>query len=102
MQIHKAFPPAYLRASDIEGKTINVNIERCEMEQINGKNKPVLYLRNREIGMVLNRTNTNTIAEAYGGETENWRGHPLEIYTVQVNYQGRMVPGLRVRIPEPV
>ena len=93
MQIHKAFPPAYLRASDIEGKTINVNIERCEMEQIN---------RNREIGMVLNRTNTNTIAEAYGGETENWRGHPLEIYTVQVNYQGRMVPGLRVRIPPSV
>jgi hypothetical protein len=101
MLISNAFPSQYLKASDLQGRTASLTIDRCEMADLDGEHKPCLYFVGKDKGMILNRTNGATIVESYGDETNDWQGKPLEVFTARVSFQGRMVDGLRVRIPAP-
>lgn len=49
--------------------------------------------------LVINATNFRVIRAAYGDETDEWIGRPLEVYKGTVHYQGREQPGVCVRIP---
>lgn len=106
MKIGSAFPSTYLKASDIpDDRAVNVRIERVEMEDVGGgrgkkEMKPVLYFVGKEKGMVLNKTNSNTISHAYGEETEEWGGKPVMIVSTETEFQGDMVACLRIRIPK--
>ena len=101
MLMSSAFPSAYLKAADTQGRTLPLIIDRCELVDLDGEQKPCLFFQGRNKGMILNRTNAATIVEAYGDESDAWRGKPLEVFTARVSFQGRMVDGLRVRIPAP-
>ena len=46
---------------------------------------------------MLNKTNANTIADIFGEETDNWYGHPIEVYPSETDYQGKRVACIRVR-----
>jgi hypothetical protein len=59
--------------------------------------KVVLYFVERPKGLVLNKTNLGLIAGMFGPETVAWNGQAVQLYTELVNYQGRMVPGIRIR-----
>lgn len=104
MKIGTAFPSKYLKASDIpEGEQVTVKIHRLSIEDVAGSgdpedDKPVLYFQNKSKGLVLNKTNANTISQAYGDETDNWISNPVVLYATETTYQGRMVPCIRVRI----
>ncbi len=89
-----------MKASDLEGD-VTVRIDRVIVEKMeNSKDeKPVVYFRGAEKALVLNVTNGNTIAEAYGDETDNWRGHAVTLYRDMTDFQGRRVDCIRVRIP---
>ena len=49
----------------------------------------------------LNVTNKRVLIAAYGDESDNWRGQPVEIYVDPnvTNSRGEIVGGIRLRIP---
>lgn len=101
MKVSNAFPGKYLKAADLEGRTVRAVIERVELEDVGDDHKPVLYFRGKEKGLVANKTNANTIAEIYGDEMNDWIGQPIEIFPSTTDYQGKRVPCLRVSVPRP-
>lgn len=99
MKISSSFPSAYMKASDLNGKPINVVMSKVVMEQV-GRDKdelPVLYFRGHDKGMVLNKTNTKKIVEAFGDETNEWSGGEIVLFEALVEFQGDTVAALRVR-----
>lgn len=99
MRISTAFPSTYLRASDLQGRTIKVNIDKVVIEDIGDDRKPILYFEGKEKGMVMNKTNANTISAAYGDDTDDWQGGELEMFPTKVDFQGKQVDAIRVKIP---
>jgi hypothetical protein len=67
------------------------------VEKIGDDERPVLHFQGADKGLVLNKTNANTIAAIFGEETDNWFGHPLEVYPSETDYQGKRVACIRVR-----
>ncbi len=106
MNISSAFPSRYLRSADIPpGSSTAVTINTVKVENVENSSdpdddKPVLYFEDRRKGMVLNRTNAAVIAEAYGDETDDWKGQPVEVFVSRTEFRGRSVPCLRLRIPD--
>ncbi len=102
MDISAAFPSNYVKAADLNGKPRPLTIRTCVMEELgqgsDKETKPVLYFNGAQKGLVLNKTNTNVIVEAYGKETTDWEGQPVEVYPTQVEFKGKSVEGIRVRI----
>src|SRR5262245_60963299 len=99
MKVSEAFPSKYLRAADLQGKNVSVVITGAEYEQIGEDNKIVVYFQGKEKGLVLNKTNANNIAAVYGDDTEDWTGGDLILFPAMVDYQGRTVEAVRVRVP---
>lgn len=100
MRISSAFPSKYLSAADLQGRAVRVTIARLEMGDMGeGKRKPILYFEGKAKGLALNKVNSNNIASAYGDETDNWIGAELELFETMVDFQGKTVPAIRVRIP---
>lgn len=101
MKITDAFPSSYLKASDLNGRSVKVTVSGCELEDLDGEHKPVLRFQGKQKGMVLNRTNAGVLAAALGEETSAWAGHEVELYPDRTMFQGRMVDCLRLRVPTP-
>lgn len=91
----------YLKSADLGGHEPTVTITSCEMESMPGgdETKPVLKFYGKDKGLVLNKTNSEMIADAYGYDTTAWVGKIVTLFSIKVNFQGNMVDGLRVRIP---
>ena len=66
MRVSAAFPSPYLKASDLQGRRIPVKILRVEMQELGDELKPVVYFEGKAKGLVLNKTNANTISAAKG------------------------------------
>ena len=102
MQISKAFPSNYIKAADLDGKPWTMTIRTCVLEDLGQgaekEQKPVLYFAKAQKGLVLNKTNANTIAKAYGDDTASWEGRPVEVFPTPVEYKGQMVDGIRLRV----
>ena len=102
MNINDAFPSKYLKASDLQGHNISVTIGNVVTEDIGkGDEKLIIYFQGHKKGMVLNKTNANNIGILYGPETEDWVGQPIIIFEAMVDFQGKTVPALRIRGPQP-
>ena len=102
MNIEQAFPSNYVKASDLNGKPSLLTIRTCVREELGQGNdkekKSVLYFKEAQKGLVLNKTNANVIADAYGKMTEDWEGKTVEVYPTRVEFKGNLVDGIRVRI----
>ena len=98
MRIDTAFPGQYLKAADLQGRPAMVVMDRVDMEQIGDEPKPVLYFQGKQKGLVLNKTNSNSIATAYGYETDSWHGQQIQLVEAMVDFQGRSVPAIRIRV----
>jgi putative DNA primase/helicase len=65
MRINSVFPSKYVKAPDLEGKPALWTMSHIEMETMGfGEDKktlPVLYFKDVDRGLVLNRTNANTM-----------------------------------------
>ncbi len=102
MKMSKAFPSNYLKAADLEGREPIVTIDRVEMTEIGDEgDKPVLYFVGKEKGLVLNKTNANTITDILGNDdTDFWHGQRIKLITAKVEYQGKRVPAIRIEEAE--
>ena len=102
MKISSAFPSNYIKASDLGGKPWPLTIRTCVMEDLGQGNdrerKPILYFTKGTKGLVLNKTNANTISDAYGDDTASWQGKPVEVFPTEVEFKGKLVDGIRLRI----
>ena len=99
MKITDEFPSKYLRADDLGGREVKVIMANVEREKLGTDMKPVLYFKGKEKGVVLNKTNANTISDAYGDETEDWFGQEIILFSVMADFQGKVGPAIRCRAP---
>lgn len=104
MKMSETFPSKYLKAADLGGREIKVIMQNVEMEQVGqdsdeNKMKPVLYFKGKEKGVVLNKTNATTIGDHYGDDTDDWYDQPLILFSMKVDFQGKVTDSIRCRIP---
>ena len=99
----------YLNAKFVEDllrkhkkQDMTVTITSCLKETVgqDDERKLVLRFENGGRAMILNKTNGDTLADAYGDDYDTWAGHEITLFVVPNVYQGK--PGLRVRPPVPV
>jgi hypothetical protein len=100
MKISEVFASKFLKAADLNGRTVRVKIANVHSEAMNdGQNKPVLYFVGAQKGLVMNRTNSTTLAMVFGDDTDNWIGATIELFPMTVPFQGQMQPAIRVKVP---
>lgn len=103
MNINESFPSKYLKAVDLKGRKIKVQIERIEIEKLGDDTKPVIYFLGKDKGLVLNKSNAMIITSVFGPETNDWEGQQIYLYSAKVAFNGQMVDALRVEVvPEVV
>jgi len=95
----------YLRKEDIEDDT-PATIKGVKLEELGQGDKPeqrwVIYFKQFAKGMVLNVTTIRVLESAYGDDTDVWTGKQVLLYVdPNVSFQGRVVGGLRLRVPRP-
>ncbi len=99
MNIDAAFPSKYLKAHDLLGKTVRLKIAGITVEKLGEDLRPIISFSGTDKTLVVNKTNANRISAVYGRETDDWIGKDIEVYPDQVEFQGRMVEAIRVRVP---
>ncbi len=97
--VDEAFPSNWLKAADLNNRTIKVKIDKVVFEEIgqNKDKKPVMYFEKVQKGLVLNKTNATTIGATHGEIMEAWTGKEIELFSMMVPFQGQNVPAIRVR-----
>lgn len=99
INMNDAFPSKWLKASDVSAD-MAVTIAGVTMEDIgNEDRKPVLWLREFDKGVVLNKTNANNISSLYGPDSDSWTGQPMTLATAMVDFQGKSMRALRLYPP---
>ncbi len=107
MNIEQAFPSKYLKAdTDIpESGDLIVTIDSVASETMGqgekASTKPIVYFREVDKGLVLNKTNATTIAKLHGPETDNWPGKMVALFATEVDFQGKQTLAIRVRLKAP-
>lgn len=102
--VGQLFPSRFLKAEDDfeEGETKTLTIDRWEQEELgrgqNKETKPVLYFKEINKGLVLNKTNAAIIAETLNlGTLEEWVGKQITLFTMEVDSFGDIVRAIRVK-----
>jgi hypothetical protein len=93
----------FLKAADLDGGEKKVRIKSVTEEKVgpDKDQKLVVWFTNDKRGFILNQTNNRILREAFGDETESWAGKIVVLFSSMIDFRGRMMPGLRVRIPPP-
>ena len=99
MDINTAFPSSFLKAADLQGRCVDVTIENVTIEKLGEDSKPVVHFMGKEMGLALNKINSNAIAMMYSSETNNWTGQVISIYPTETEFAGKIVPCIRVKAP---
>jgi len=86
----------YVSSSEIGQDGFRGTIQTVAMEDLNGESKVVVYFNEAEKGWVLNKTNAGYLEALYGSETDNWIGKHVALKVSMVEFQGKVVPGIRV------
>ena len=100
MKANDVFSSKYLRSEDLRGRDVTLTIDRVELAIMpnGGQKKPAVFFRGKEKGLILNKTNFNTIAQVTGiDDTDDWEGAQITIYPTETEFQGQMVDCIRVR-----
>jgi hypothetical protein len=101
----QAFPSKFLSADDVTEAGVRVRMQTVRMEQVDRDpakpHKPVVYFLGEDRGFVLNVTNTNTIMDMYGQDSDSWVGKDITLFRTLVDFGGRMVPAIRVKPGQP-
>jgi len=103
VSINDAFPSKYIKASDLQGRDCPVTISHVTMETLGSGTdqeiKPVAYFMNKTKGMVLNKTNANTIASVLNqDDTDMWVNGEIVLFPTQVDYGSKTSMAIRVRL----
>ena len=107
MNANDLFPPSqYLKSADItdaggELKLTVKTVERMEYNEEDGtkKVKGILYFNETESKLALNVGNTHVMIDMFGAANieKAWVGKPITLYVEMTKFQGKEVPGIRIR-----
>lgn len=101
----QAFPSKYLKADDLRGRPVTLEITAAPEETLTGfdgrqETKTVVYFAGTRKKLPCNRTNWNAIADVTGEEdSDRWPGHKIELYPSTTEMNGKTLPCIRVRTP---
>ncbi len=99
-KVSQMFPSKFLQAADIEGQSFNLTVSRLTQEEVSdSEQKWIIYFNEATKGMVLNRTNANTLEFLYGGDSDAWIGKPIVLFTEMTSFMGKPCLGIRMRGP---
>lgn len=97
MNINEVFSGNFLKADDLQGKTVHVTISKVEVKEFDDGNKIVLHFQGKDKALVCNKTNASIIAENVGSpDTDDWAGTRHLLTVKKVEFQGKLVPAIRV------
>lgn len=105
MNINEMYPSKYVKGQDLQGKAHTLTIARLASEKMSPRpgtppaDKWVIYFTETDKGIILNRTNAETIALLYG-DTNNWTGKRITIYPESVTIAGKAQIAIRMRAPK--
>ena len=95
------YPSKFIKAGDLKGQDVNLIITSQTVEEVGkaAEKKPVLYFKGTDKGLILNRTNANTIGKAYGQDTSAWKDKRITLFGAETDFGGETVSCIRVRPP---
>ena len=97
MKVNEAFPSEFLKADDLQDRTVKLTIDRVEMDEVGDGRKPIAYFKDAKKGLVLNVTNARAIATLAGDDMDTWTGTQIELFSTPVTFKGQVTEGIRVR-----
>lgn len=96
-----------LKAADFVGKNLKVKISSVEIRNYPAREgqpaaeKGALHFEGKEKTLVLNKTNTKILINAYGKDSESWAGHEVGLSTQETEKgTGWVVTPLDIEAPE--
>lgn len=100
MKVSEQFSSNWLKAADLKGQPRTVTIQEVKLEPVGQDGeKMICYFAGKDKGLVLNKTNANTIAASLGDDTVGWGGKQIVLMSTKVPFQGQMVDAIRVSVP---
>jgi hypothetical protein len=71
--INQLYPSRFLKAEDMNGEDVSYTIQGLELEEVGSdqEDKPVLYFKESDKGLILNKTNFKTIASICGQDSDD-------------------------------
>jgi hypothetical protein len=102
MKIDDLFPSKYIKASDLNGKPLDVVIKSLKIESMkdmggNAADKPVLSFIGQSKQLVLNKTNAGLLVELFGDESDNWQGKRVQLFPSKASIGAKQVDAVRIR-----
>lgn len=103
--INDLFPSRFIKSADIGDTDTVLTISKVAMEDLgygDGQDtKPVVYFQEIDKGLVMNKTNAESIGQLYGERIDGWPGKKITLFTTEVSFQGKPMLGIRVRLRPP-
>lgn len=101
MDINKVYSGDTFKADDLGDEEPTLTISSVEAKQFDNGNKLIIGFDGQKKKLVCNKTNAKRIGHMFGNDTDQWIGHPITLYTEHVDFQGNIVPAIRVKIVKP-
>ena len=106
MKIGQMIDSKYLKGSDVDPAKL-LTVRSFKKENVAKENEPeerkwIVYFDGVPKGLILNKTNLNRAARAFGSEdTDDWIGKQIVVYyDPDVEFGGKIVGGIRLRAPK--
>ena len=102
VKLNTVFGGDALKADDLNGREWPLTIQSVDVKQFNdGTRKIVLQFAGADKSLICNKTNANRIAVMHGDDTDYWVGKQITLFSDMVDFQGRLVPAIRVKTQPP-
>lgn len=100
-KLNEIFSGDYLKAEDLQGRNARVTISSVTVKEFDDGKKLILHFANKDKCLVCNKTNASIIEEVLGSnDTDDWEGKSVTLTTKKVEFQGKLVPAIRVLLEE--
>lgn len=90
----------YLNALHVSAGDLDVTISEVAIETIgrDADQKLVTYFEELPRGLAINKTNYETLHDAFGPETDGWIGGKVILFAVETEFDGKKVDGIRIKV----
>lgn len=99
-KISESFGGKWIKAADVGPRGLKGVIDEVTEEEV-GQDKQlkiVVWIKGQEKGLILNATNANDLVSIYGDDTDTWKDKKIALKIARVNYQGKVVDGVRINL----
>ena len=102
MPSYKTAFGSYIKAEDLGGRAVRITIERVELEDIKGNDgkterKLVVHFAGKDKGLVLNRTNADSLNEIFGTDDYDMWSGPVVLFPDTTTFGGKKVACVRIK-----